>query len=461
MKSIYKPLISKIALEDSVDLDTDAITSIPEDTPSWIKYLLSSDSGDSSIIVKPADDNSTEPVVTNNNFNTDTVAPKVGPVERNATTNIPKPDVVAESKEETQTPKEVVQQAITTQASFTPVRTNGKIDREKTKNAFKNHFLPIYKKVLKEKGISEEYAKMLVAQAGHESDWGSKPIGLHKNVTNNYIGVKVPSSQKGKGLGVISGTWEEYYGKRKDIFDEFRKFANSEDMVRYHIGLLSNKRYNAFTGDTALFADRVKAGGYATDSKYVEKLNRAIASMQKGAKFIKPDVLGQYSSYNDYTMPELPKNITKYFGKNAPNAREIIVQLKNAGWNPKQIGAYTGNVAAESTGNPHVINSIGATGLIQRLGDRKEPIRSIPSLDLPVQLQYDIDVMANNISRDEMYNEWPSRRKRNVFLKGTAPVKELTNILMKNYIRPAKKEQEISSNKRQTVARNVYNFLSK
>ena len=132
--------------------------------------MLSSDSGDSSIIVKPADDNSTEPVVTNNNFNTDTVAPKVGPVERNATTNIPKPDVVAESKEETQTPKEVVQQAITTQASFTPVRTNGKIDREKTKNAFKNHFLPIYKKVLKEKGISEEYAKMLVAQAGHESD---------------------------------------------------------------------------------------------------------------------------------------------------------------------------------------------------------------------------------------------------------------------------------------------------
>lgn len=159
MKSIYTPLISKIALEDNVDLDTDAITSIPEDTPSWIKYLLSSDNGNSAI-VKYADTGSTEPV----NYSNVTETPKVESLKQEDTAK------TTTSKEETQTPKEVVQQVIATQTSFTPVRTNGKIDREKTKEAFKNHFLPIYKKVLKEKGISEEYAKMLVAQAGHESD---------------------------------------------------------------------------------------------------------------------------------------------------------------------------------------------------------------------------------------------------------------------------------------------------
>lgn len=97
--------------------------------------------------------------------------------------------------------------------------------------------------------------------------------------------------------------------------------------------------------------------------------------------------------------------MSRHFGKNSDNVREIIVELKKAGWNDRQISAYVGNVAAESTGNPHVINSIGAQGLIQRLYDRKEPIRSIPSLDLPVQLGYDIDVMAGNVSRQEMSNE--------------------------------------------------------
>lgn len=113
-----------------------------------------------------------------------------------------------------------------------------------------------------------------------------------------------------------------------------------------------------------------------------------------------------FSSYHDYTTPkELPRNITKYFGKNSDNVRTIIVELKNAGWNDKQIAAYVGNVAAESTGNPKAVNSIGATGLIQRLGDRKEPIRSIPNLDLITQLGYDAAVMSGNVSDQEMSNE--------------------------------------------------------
>jgi flagellum-specific peptidoglycan hydrolase FlgJ len=74
------------------------------------------------------------------------------------------------------------EESITATANtFSPVykTNNGKkvIDKEATKKAFVAHFLPIYKKILQDKGISNEYARALVAQAGHESAWGIKPIG--------------------------------------------------------------------------------------------------------------------------------------------------------------------------------------------------------------------------------------------------------------------------------------------
>lgn len=60
----------------------------------------------------------------------------------------------------------------------------------------------------------------------------------------------------------------------------------------------------------------------------------------------------------------------------------------------------------ESKANPHIANKKGGDyGLIQRVGSRMEPVRSIPGLELASQLGYDIDVMAGNVSRDEMSNE--------------------------------------------------------
>lgn len=216
----------------------------------------------------------------------------------------------------------------------------------------------------------------------------------------------MPQSKKGKGLGVRSTTWEEYKGQRQNTIDEFQKFDSIEDMARYHVALLSGKRYNAFTGAIDMFADRVKAGGYATDSKYVGKLQKAIASMQKGAKFIQPHPLAGFTSYNDYTTPEVTNELRQYFGKNSDNAREIIVKLKDAGWNNRQIAAYLGNVYVESKANPNIRNKKGGDyGLIQRVGDRTEPTRSIPGLALDSQVGYDIDVMAGKVPWQEMSNE--------------------------------------------------------
>ena len=67
---------------------------------------------------------------------------------------------------------------------------------------------------------------------------------------------------------------------------KFRRFNSLDDYVNYKISLLSGKRYQAFTGDPSQFYSRVKAGGYATDPNYVEKLtniyNSSILSAKQG-----------------------------------------------------------------------------------------------------------------------------------------------------------------------------------
>jgi flagellum-specific peptidoglycan hydrolase FlgJ len=65
------------------------------------------------------------------------------------------------------------------------------------------------------------------------------------------------------------------------INDEFMKFDSLEDMARHHIDLLSRKRYQAFSGGVDEFAARVKNGGYATSSNYIDALNKMRDSVKK------------------------------------------------------------------------------------------------------------------------------------------------------------------------------------
>ena len=129
--------------------------------------------------------------------------------------------------------------------------------------------LPIYAKILSQMGLNTAYAKMLVAQDGLESAWGTKPSGKF-----NFGGIK--------GTGSIKRTREVIDGKDVYINDSFRDFASLEDYAKYKISLLNNNRYKAFTGDLSGFADRVSRGGYATDPNYAETLKRVIASAKHG-----------------------------------------------------------------------------------------------------------------------------------------------------------------------------------
>ena len=136
-----------------------------------------------------------------------------------------------------------------------------------------------YIKVLTAKGISTDYAKMLVAQDALESNWGKSSLSKAFNLG----GVKAI-----EGVPFVEKETTEYNSK-KGMYKtkaRFRKFNSLEDYANYKINLLNGKRYRAFTGDPSQFYHRVKAGGYATDPKYVEKLtkiyNNPIFSAKQG-----------------------------------------------------------------------------------------------------------------------------------------------------------------------------------
>lgn len=167
-----------------------------------------------------------------------------------------KVDVLPETNKEVEKVEEVKEEP----KQETPIVKPTTNIKFKTTKDFIDTMKPIYESILTSKGIDKSYADYLVAQAALESNWGKSQSGK-----NNLSGIKLIASQKGKGLGTVRRTREVINGKDVYINDEFRDFDSLEDFANYHVNLLNNKRYNAFSGD---FITNVVRGGYATDPKY-------------------------------------------------------------------------------------------------------------------------------------------------------------------------------------------------
>ena len=136
-----------------------------------------------------------------------------------------------------------------------------------------------YTKALAARGISTDYAKMLVAQDALESNWGKSSLAKDFN----FGGIKAVN-----GTPFVEKETKEYSAGKgmHKTKSKFRKFNSLDEYVNYKISLLSGKRYQAFTGDPTQFYHRIKAGGYATDPNYVAKLtniyNNSILSAKQG-----------------------------------------------------------------------------------------------------------------------------------------------------------------------------------
>ena len=174
---------------------------------------------------------------------------------------------------------------------------NGKIYTNK--QDFVRDMTEAYTKALTTRGISTDYAKMLVAQDALESNWGKS--SLSKDF--NFGGVKAV-----KGTPFVEKETKEYDSKKgiHTTKSKFRKFDSLDDYVNYKISLLDGKRYQAFTGDPSQFYYRVKAGGYATDPNYIAKLtnmyNSSILSAKQG---------GNIPSRIDILVTEFNKRFNK------------------------------------------------------------------------------------------------------------------------------------------------------
>lgn len=138
------------------------------------------------------------------------------------------------------------------------------------KSEFVENMTDVYSKALQERGLDPSFAQYLVAQDALESGWGQ-----HQSGKNNFGGIK------GEGTSRKSSEWDG--SKMVTVTSSFRDFDNLEDYVNYKIDLVGNSRYNVFAYSPEEYFSRVKAGGYATDPNYVDKLTDTLESVQQYA----------------------------------------------------------------------------------------------------------------------------------------------------------------------------------
>lgn len=121
----------------------------------------------------------------------------------------------------------------------------------------------------KDAGFSDAQAHLAASQASLETGFGRSVKG------NNYFGVKAGSSWAGPTQNLR--TWEEVGGKRQNITDKFRSYANPIDSFKDWAKTVGNRWSGALSAPT--FSDAVSSlragqpGGYATDSQYGSKLH--------------------------------------------------------------------------------------------------------------------------------------------------------------------------------------------
>ena len=182
-----------------------------------------------------------------------------------------------EKKEEPVVEEKVSTEPLPTSKEETPVVESKESTpiNIKSKDEFIKTMTPAFENALKAKGLDTKYAKYLVAQSALESNWGKSQSGKF-----NFGGIK--------GKGTIRKTREVINGKSIHVNDSFRDFKDINDYANYHVSLLNNKRYQAFSGGD--FIDRVVKGGYATDPNYKRALSNVynqIAKAQEGMKIPK------------------------------------------------------------------------------------------------------------------------------------------------------------------------------
>ena len=151
------------------------------------------------------------------------------------------------------------------------------------------------------------YASVTIAQAIHESGWGTSKKMV---AANALFGIKVGSSaykfgKAWKGAAYKTGTTEYYDGKTATkITDYFRQYDSIEDSICDYMDMLCHSRrysraVNAKSPEESIRA--IVAGGYATGPQYASRIIEIINSNNL-KRF---DHKGIYNEVCPYPIPDV------------------------------------------------------------------------------------------------------------------------------------------------------------
>lgn len=133
----------------------------------------------------------------------------------------------------------------------------------------KKDFIKQVEKIAKEIGKKYDIDyKILIAQAGHETGWGTKVID------NNLFNIK--GEYKGEYVEVPVGEYDKIGGFWYITMAKFRKYPSIKESFEDYIELISKKpnykkAWENRKNYKKYFEELVK-GGYATDPKYADSL---------------------------------------------------------------------------------------------------------------------------------------------------------------------------------------------
>lgn len=182
------------------------------------------------------------------------------------------------------------------------------------------------------------YASVAIAQAIHESGWGTSKKMV---AANALFGIKVGKSaykfgKAWKGAAYKTGTTEYYDGKTATkITDYFRQYSTVADSVEDYMDMLCHcsrykKSLNCASPEESIKA--IIAGGYATGPAYVN----AIVNLINTYNLKKYDQKGQVIMVNPYT----PTNKTLRRGDRGTGVRYLQWFLDNKGYKLKIDGSF-------------------------------------------------------------------------------------------------------------------------
>ena len=194
-------------------------------------------------------------------------------------------------------------------------------------------------------------AHILLGQAGLETGWGrSLPKNPDGTSSNNLFGIKAGSNWQGKSAR--TATNEEVGGRMVRIQDDFRAYDTPAQSMSDWAKLLNDSRYAraleaAKKGDPKEFGVQIYKAGYATDSRYPEKVSSAALAVQREMNSGKDLSADLYGTSNQSEPRDLSAEL---YGKKPAQSAQPVQQRP---------GAFMRGVEGVAQGIADPINALG------------------------------------------------------------------------------------------------------